>query len=159
MYLPGLHHLTADKLLEHKGGHVLVILGLDVGQVALDGLEGEAEEVCPDLLEAVHGQGGVAAVVEELDVTGAGLLVMGHNLTPEPAPVTRGGAHRVQDHGLGNLRGKGKVKFWLHRSEISQNCSTHPWTVELTVSVVHALVQALQGKVGGMAGLLKENVA
>ena len=106
MYSPGLHHLTADKLLEHEGGHVLVILGLDVGQVALDGLEGEAEEVCPDLLEAVHGQGGVAAVVEELDVTGAALLVIGHNLTPEPASVTRGGAHRVQDHWLGNLRGK-----------------------------------------------------
>ena len=98
--------MTADKLLKHEGGHVLVVLGLDVGQVTLDGLEGEAEEVCPDLLEAVHGQGGVAAVVEELDVTGAALLVMGHNLTPEPASVTRGGAHRVQDHWLGNLRRK-----------------------------------------------------
>ena len=158
MYLPGLHHLTADKLLEHEGGHVLVILGLDVGQVALDGLEGEAEEVCPDLLEAVHGQGGVAAVVEELDVTGASLLVMGHNLTPEPAPVTRGGAHRVQDHWLGNLRGKGNQDPAPSIGDLS-NCSTHPWTVELTVCVVHALVQALQGKVGGMAGLLKENVA
>ena len=102
--LPGLDHLATDKLLQHEGRHVLIILWLDVGQIALDGLEGEAEEVCPDLLEAVHGQGGVAAVVEELDVTGASLLVMGHSLTPEPAPVTRGGAHRVQDYWLGNLK-------------------------------------------------------
>ena len=80
MYLPGLDHLTADKLLQHKGGHILIILGLDVGQVTLDGLEGKAEEVCPDLLEAVHWEAGVAPVVKELDVTGTGLLIMRHHL-------------------------------------------------------------------------------
>ena len=63
-----------------KVGSFLVSLWLDVGQVALDGLEGEAEEVSPDLLEAVHGEAGVTPVVKELDVTGTGLLVMRHHL-------------------------------------------------------------------------------
>ena len=80
LYLPGLDHLTTDKLLQHKGGHILIILGLDVCQVTLDGLEGKAEEVCPDLLEAVHWEAGVAPVVKELDVTGTGLLIMRHHL-------------------------------------------------------------------------------
>ena len=80
LYLPGLDHLTTDKLLQHKGGHILIILGLDVCQVTLNGLEGKAEEVCPDLLEAVHWEAGVAPVVKELDVTGTGLLIMRHHL-------------------------------------------------------------------------------
>ena len=49
-------------------------LGLDVGKVTLDGLEGKAEEVCADLLEAVHGDGGVAAIVQILDITASSLL-------------------------------------------------------------------------------------
>ena len=80
MYSPGLDNLATDKLLQHEGRHVLIVLWLDVGQVALDGLEGKTEEVSPDLLEAVHGEAGVTPVVKELDVTGASLLVMRHHL-------------------------------------------------------------------------------
>ena len=57
---PGLHHLVGHQLLQDEGGHVLVVLGLDVGKITLYGLEGKAEEVRPDLLETVHGDGGVA---------------------------------------------------------------------------------------------------
>ena len=37
-YHPGLHDLVGDQLLQYEGGHVLVVLGRDVGKVALDGL-------------------------------------------------------------------------------------------------------------------------
>ena len=85
---PGLDHLVGDKLLQDEGGDVLIILGLDVGKVALDGLEGEAEEVRPDLLETVHGDGGVAAIVQILHITALALLVMGNYLTPVPGTLT-----------------------------------------------------------------------
>ena len=85
---PGLDHLVGDKLLQDEGGDVLIILGLDVGKVALDGLEGKAKEVCSDLLEAVHGDSGVASIVQILDITALTLLVMGHYLTPVPRSLT-----------------------------------------------------------------------
>ena len=63
-------------------------LGLDVGKIAIDGLEGKTEEVYPHLFEAVHGNGGVASIVRILDITALTLLVMGNYLTTEPDSIT-----------------------------------------------------------------------
>ena len=132
---PGLHHLVGHQLLQDEGGHVLVVLGLDVGKVTLYGLEGEAEEVGPDLLELVHADVVVSTVVKILDITGASLLVMSHDLHSVPASLALGSAHGVDEDRAGDAG-----------------------AVDLVVGVAHALVQSLQGEVCGMTRLLEEHM-
>jgi hypothetical protein len=62
----------------------------NVGQVALDGLEGEGHEVGADLLEGVDGDARVSAVIDKFNVTLITVVVHLHNLRPVPLTVRLG---------------------------------------------------------------------
>ena len=121
----------------------------------LDCLEGERKEVCSDLLETVDAEAGVSAVVEVLHVAAVGLLVVAHDLAPVPPALARRRAHAVQDYRLRHLR----RKYFLSNYQIFLYSYNYRRAVELVVGVGHALVEPLQGEVGGVEGLLQEHVA
>ena len=117
------------------------------------------------MLQAAGGDTGVASVVEVLDVAGVCVLVVGHDLAAVPASITGGGSHGVENDGLRNLtREERFIIDILSETIVFISCSinypkkiiitNYLWTVELVVSVGHALVQPLQGSVGGVTGLL-----
>ena len=99
---PGLHHLARHQLLQHEGGDVLVVSGVDVGKITFYGLninrvslhttnlsvlhylERKGEEVSSDLSETVDTDTVVTAVVQVLDITRLCVLVVGDNLTSVP---------------------------------------------------------------------------
>ena len=47
---PGLDHLCRHQLLQHEGGDVLIVRGVYVGKIALDGLEREQVRLVTSLL-------------------------------------------------------------------------------------------------------------
>ena len=50
---PGLDHLARHQLLQHEGGDVLIVRGVYVGKIALDGLEREQVRLVTSLLTQV----------------------------------------------------------------------------------------------------------
>jgi hypothetical protein len=62
----------------------------NVGQVALNGLEGEGHEVGADLLEGVDRDARVSAVVDKFNVTLITVVMHLHNLRPVPLTIRLG---------------------------------------------------------------------
>lgn len=98
---PSLDHLCRHQLLQHEGGDVLIVRGVYVGKIALDGLERagetchvstdtsiylerEREEISSDLSEAVDADVVIASIVQVLDITHFCVGVVGDNLTSVP---------------------------------------------------------------------------
>jgi len=133
---PGLHHLARHQLLQHEGGDVLIVSGVDVGKITFYGLERQGEEVSSDLSETVDTDTVVTSVVQVLDITHLCVLVIGDNLTSVPTFITWSCTDGVEEDRLGDVG-----------------------TVGLAVGVGHALVQSFQGKVGWVIWLLQKYVA
>ena len=94
----------------------------------------------------------VAAVVEVLDITHLGVRVVGDDLTSVPTwqqRMTETEIYLVVCTFITGSRTHGVEEDWLGDGG----------AVDLAVGVGHALVQSLQGEVGGVVWLLRKYVA